>query len=143
MRLRFTPFLSSLLPLPGLLLYSNLLLLAPGVSSRLARPWRLALSRSPSVSLLILSCLAPGVVSRLALSSFTRPRRLISSCSLPASCLVSLATSILSRLACPRRLVLSRSLPVWSRSPPASRLVWSRSAPASSKKRSVTYPRES
>ena len=114
MRLRFTPFLSSLLPLPGLLLYSNLLLLAPGVSSRLARPWRLVLSRLSLLALASrLALLAPGVSPCLA-----RPRCLFLSClvSPPASCLVLLCPLLLApgvsfHLARSRCLVLSRSPP--------------------------------
>ena len=154
--MRFTPFLSSLLPLPGLLLYSNLLSLAPGVlsclahpwrlvsscsslasrlvsfvlsrpgvSSGLARPWRLTLYRSPPVSLLVLSCPRRRDSSRFASASCLNLLALGVSFHLARSRrLVSLATSILSRLARPPRLVLSCSLPVWSRLPPAL-LVWS------------------
>ena len=78
--------------------------LTPGVSSRLARTWRLVLCRFAPASHLAL--LAPGL-----LSCFACPRFLVLSCSLPApaSCLVSRSPNVLSRLAHtpPQRLVLS------------------------------------
>ena len=122
---------------------SCLVSFTPGVSPCLVclvSPRRLVWPCSPLASRLV--SLAPGVSSCLVLSRprrsvsssfarFARPPRPISSCSLPASCLVSLATSVLSRLARPRRLVsLAPSLVSLAPSI-SSRLVWSRSPPAS------------